>query len=314
MVAEFLTLNTGAKMPTMGFGTWSAEDRSVIGACVEFAILEAGYRLIDTAYFYECEELIGEALKNVFATGKVKREDVFITTKIWPTFCTHTEDCLDRSLAALGLDYVDLCLIHTPVPMKCDSPDGKPLWPVDGNGRLIKDHSVTHVDMYLQLEKAYRSGKTKALGVSTYSEKYMEELLKSASVIPAVNQIEMHPLLPQRRLVEFCQRKGIAITAFSPLGGGGAPILRNEVVKSIAEKYGVTPSTILLSFPLNLGVSTIPKSFKKERMIANFKTIDLAQEDIETLIAVGSKSPVRVDHDDFGVDLGFEDWKPELFP
>ncbi|CDK27135.1 unnamed protein product [Kuraishia capsulata CBS 1993] len=314
MIPEYLTLNTGAKMPALGFGTWTSVDRNIVGESVEYAILEAGYRLIDTAYFYECEDQIGEALKRVFATGKVKREDLFITTKVWPTFGTRIEEGLDRSLADFGLDYVDLCLIHCPVPIKCDSPDGKPLWPLDANGRMIKDHSVTHVDMYLQLEKAYKSGKAKAIGISNYSEIYIEELLKSASVVPAVNQIEIHPLLPQRKLAEYCQSKGIALTAFSPFGGEGAPILKNEAVKSIAEKYNVTTSTILLSFPLNLGISTIPKSFKKQRILDNLKVIDLEQEDIEKLIAIGSKSPVRYDREEFGVDLGFEDWKPELFP
>lgn len=314
MLSEYLTLNTGAKMPALGFGTWSAEDKSTIGECVEFAILEAGYRLIDTAYFYECESQIGDALKKVFATGKVRREDLFITTKVWPTFCTHMQDSLDLSLAALGLDYVDLCLVHWPVPIKCDSPDGKPFWPLDASGKMIKDRSVSHVEMYLQLEQAYKSGKTKALGVSNYSEIYMEELLTVATVVPAANQVEMHPLLPQRELSKYCKSKGIVMTAFSPFGGEGAPILKNEIVKSVAEKYKVAPATILLSYHLNLGVSTIPKSFKQERMIANTKVIDLADDDIETLIAIGKNSPYRFDHDEFGVDLGFEDWKPEIFP
>ncbi|KAG7842907.1 hypothetical protein KL942_000003 [Ogataea angusta] len=310
MTSVLLALNTGALMPAIGLGTWSPDDRSQIRECVEYAILEAGYRHIDTAYLYGCEDQVGEAVRNAIATGKVTREELFITTKVWPTFHKRMEDGLDLSLKASGLDYFDLVLVHWPIPVKCDSEDGKPFWPTNEDGYIARDTSSNHITMYQQLEKCLENGKAKAIGVSNYSIPKLESLLKECKYVPAVNQCELHPLLPRRDLCDFSTSKGIVMTSYFPFGGDGAPILKNEAIAEIAEKYSVSSSTILLSYHVNLGVSVVPKSFKPHRIKLNGKIVYLQKEDLKKLIDIGKEKPHRFNNINYDVDLEFgkEDW------
>jgi glycerol 2-dehydrogenase (NADP+) len=229
---------------------------------VEYA-LSVGYRHIDAAYSYGNEDEVGLGLKKAFESG-LKREDVFVTTKLWSTHHRRVQENLDMSLKKLGLDYIDLYLMHWPVAM---NPNGKfslpqetsqnilkpyegnhPLFPVTTDGSRDVDFDRHHVDTYLDMEKLLATGKVKAIGVANYSVKYLEELLARAFVVPAVNQIENHPLLPQQDVSDFCKAKGIHITAYSPLGSTGSPLLRLPAVEQIAAKHGVSPASVLLSY------------------------------------------------------------------
>ncbi|OWB58151.1 hypothetical protein B5S28_g4149 [[Candida] boidinii] len=312
-----IKLNTGASIPLVGLGTWvpvDHSDRDIVASTIEYAIGEAGYRHLDTAYYYETEDKIGEALKRVFDKGEVKREEVFITTKIWPTFYDKVEYCLDKSLKDLQLDYVDLLLVHYPVCLYRENEEtGKPFIPEYPNGLTRKAKGFDHVDMWKQMEEIYKKGKAKAIGVSNYSEVFIEELLEKCDVVPAVNQIELHPRLPQLDLIDYCKKKGIVVTAFSPFGGGrhGAPMIFNEDVIKMAEKYNCSTGNILVNYHYVNDVVCLPKSAKPDRLVDNLKIIGLTDEDKKFLDTLADKYGIlRKDDFPWGLDLGFEDKKP----
>jgi glycerol 2-dehydrogenase (NADP+) len=224
-------------------GTWQSKPGEV-EAAVEYAI-SVGYRHIDTAYAYRNEEEVGKGLKKAFEAG-IKREDVFVTTKLWSTHHKRVQENLEMSLEKLGLDYVDLYLMHWPVAM---NPNGNhPFFPTTADGSRDVDFSRHHVDTYLDMEKLVHTGKVKAIGVCNYSVMYLEQLLARASIFPAVNQIENHPLLPQDDVSDFCKAKGIHITAYSPLGSTGSPLLTLPAIQQIATKHSVSPASVLLSY------------------------------------------------------------------
>ncbi|RPD58321.1 Aldo/keto reductase [Lentinus tigrinus ALCF2SS1-7] len=264
-VHKTVKLNTGAEMPTLGLGTW----RSLPGD-VEKAVAHAlthGYTLIDTATGYSNEKEVGEGIKQ----SGVPREQVFLTTKLGNTDQRNVAGALEASLKALDTPYIDLWLMHWPCPMK-----------KEGGADKEWDWRNTWKDM----EKVYKEHpeKVKAIGVSNFSVQYLQELLKIATVIPAVNQIESHPLCMQEDVFEECRKHGIAVTAYSPLGSDQAPLVEEPVVKQLAEKYKVSPANILLSLPVNRpGTSVIPKSTKTHRIEENAKLVDLDEEDIKAL-------------------------------
>lgn len=208
--------------------------------------INVGYRHIDCAYVYGNEDEVGAGIEEALASGKVKRSDLFVTTKLWCTFHSRVEENLDMSLKSLGLDYVDLYLMHWPCPMNPKGND--PKFPKLPDGRRDLDHSWTHVQTYKEMEKLLKTGKTKAIGVANYSKKYLEELLPEVDVVPAVNQIENHPLLPQQEIVDFCQEKDIHVTAYSPLGSTGSPLMKDEAVTRVSQETGASPGGVLLSY------------------------------------------------------------------
>ncbi|KAF2201948.1 Aldo/keto reductase [Delitschia confertaspora ATCC 74209] len=302
-----LPLNTGGSIPALGLGTWQSAPGEVKAAVIH--AIEAGYRHIDCAHCYQNEDEVGAALKEVFERGIVKREDVFVTSKLWCTDHTRVEEGLDRSLKALGLQYLDLYLMHWPVPM---NPNGNhPLFPKLPDGSRDIDHSLTHIQTWQNLEALASSSpspKVKAIGVANYSVKYLTKLLEKAKIVPAVNQIENHPYLPQQEVVDFCKEKGIHVTAYSPFGSTGSPMMKEEKVQEVAKKHSVGAGTVLLSYHLARGSSVIPKSVTPSRIDENRKLISLDDEDMQKLEALHKEKGVtRFVYPPFGIDLGFSD-------
>lgn len=209
------------------------------------AIVNAGYRHIDCAWVYGNEAEVGAGLRRVFAEGSVSRSELFITTKIWGTYHSRAELALQTSLDLLGLDYLDLYLMHWPIPLNANG--NSPVIPTLPDGSRDLDKSWHFTQTWTALEALHACGRVRAIGVSNFSKRYLAKLLETAKVVPAVNQVENHPLLPQTGLVEFCAEHKIIITAYSPFGGVGGPLLGNAALAKIAEKKGVEVSTVILS-------------------------------------------------------------------
>lgn len=211
-----------------------------------FHALKSGYRHIDCALVYGNESEVGQGLAKAFKEGICKREDVFVTTKLWNTYHRKVAQGMDESLKSLGLDYVDLYLMHWPISM---NPNGNhPLFPKHPDGSRDLDLEFKHTETWKEMEKLVSAGKTKAIGCSNYSVKFLKELLPVATIKPAVDQVEIHPYLPQDDIVQFCKENGIVVTAYSPFGSSNTPLFKDEDVVKIAEKYGVPPGTVLVSF------------------------------------------------------------------
>ena len=255
-----ITLNNGLEMPQLGFGVWKVSDEEATVA-VEKAF-ELGYRSIDTAKVYGNEAGVGRAIAN----SNLPREELFITTKVWNSDhgYENTLKAFDESLEKLGLDYVDLYLIHWPTP-KYDE----------------------YVETYKALEKLYKDGRVKAIGVCNFAIEHLERILNECEVVPAVNQVECHPYLQQKELKDFCEKHNILVEAYSPLMNG-RDVLEDAVVKEIAEQYGKTPAQVILRWHLQTGVIVIPKSVTPSRIAENldvfgFELSDADMEKIATL-------------------------------
>ncbi|CAA7264344.1 unnamed protein product [Cyclocybe aegerita] len=284
-------LNTGAEMPTLGLGTWKSGTGEVAHA-VEFA-LKNGYKHIDTATAYENEAEVGQGIK---ASG-VPRESFFLTTKLNNNDHLRVEEALDSSLKALGTEYLDLWLMHWPAPMVQD---------LSG-----PDRSIDWLDTWKKMVEVYKAnpGKLKAIGVSNFCVDWLKRLLDNSDVVPAVNQIELHPSCTQEELVELCRQKGIVVTAYSPLGSNDSPLLSSEIVKKIAEKHNVHPATVLISLQANKpGVNVLSKSVTNSRIISNLNVIDLTDEEIKELQGIKTNH-FRVCHPNWTGwgSLGFSD-------
>ncbi len=248
-------LNNDREMPLLGLGVYKATGENEAENAIITAA-DAGYRLIDTASVYKNEENVG---RGIIKCG-VPRKDLFITTKVWNTAqrLGDIQGAFERSLDRLKLDYVDLYLIH---------------WPVPG----------CYLSTWKELEEIQKSGRALSIGVSNFEIRHLEELAKVSDVVPAVNQIECHPLCYPKELIEYCQDRGIQVQAYAPLARGA--YLDNDVLCVLGTKYGRTPAQIGLHWAVQKGISVIPKSSNPERIISNGNIFDfvIEQEDMDIL-------------------------------
>ncbi|PIG86542.1 protein GCY [Aspergillus arachidicola] len=273
-------LNTGAQIPAVGLGTWRSEPGQVRQA-VSYA-LKNGYTHIDAALIYGNEHEVGQGIKD----SGVPREKIFITSKLWNTHQPNVAEGLQKTLDALGTDYLDLYLIHWPVRLVPN--ESSELLPVNPDGTRSVDRSWDQSETWRQMEEVYKSGKVKAIGVANWSIPYLEGLKKKWTVVPA---------------------HGILLEAYSPLGSEGAPLMSDPVIQEIAKKNHVSAATILISYHVNRGVVVLPKSVKENRILSNSQVIPLSQEDMDILNGLAAQGKAkRINTPLFGWDLGFDDW------
>lgn len=312
-----LTLNNGIEYPALGLGTLPSHNNAAAVKDQVKAAVKAGYRQIDTAWYYGTEKYVGEALTELFKEGVVKREDLFITTKVWPSFYHNPEKSLDISLKALQLDYVDLFMQHWPICLHGDE-NGLPAVPKDEEGNIKYDDDpvsgTLYIDVYHKLEDLLeKTNKIRSIGVCNYSLPRLKNLLpKVKKHIPVINQIEYHCYLPQKDLVEFSEKHGIHITAYSPVGGEGAPILKLPLVKELAQKYAVTTNEIATAYHILNGRGVIPRSSNLERISTITRLPSMTKMELEKLYDIGEKEPERFVNDPWGYGLGFKWWKGDV--
>ncbi|MGG3470299.1 aldo/keto reductase [Neobacillus pocheonensis] len=271
------TLHNGVEMPWFGLGVFKVKEGSEVIESVKAAI-KNGYKSIDTAAIYQNEEGVGQGIRE----AGVPREELFITSKVWNSDQGYdsTLQAYETSLKKLGLDYLDLYLIHWPGKTK-------------------------YKETWKALEKLYKDGRVRAIGVSNFKVHHLEELLKDAEIKPMVNQVEYHPHLTQKELLAFCQKEGIQLEAWSPLKQG--QLLNEPVITEVAAKYGKSAAQVILRWDLQNKVVTIPKSIKEQRIIENADIFDfeLTPEEMEKIDGLNKDERVGSDPDD--MSYGFSE-------
>ncbi len=286
-----LPLNNGSgTMPALGFGTLIPDP--VATRVATRAALEAGFRLLDTAERYRTEKEVGQAMQQVFKDGKIKRQDVFVITKLWNT--NHRPErvkpAFEASLKKLQLDFIDLYLIHTPFAFK----PGDEQDPRDANGNVIYDKGVTLLDTWRALESLVDEGRCKAIGLSDVGLKQVKEIFEAARIKPAVVHVESHPYLPEWELLNYCKNNGIVFQAFAPLGHNSEPnLLEDPIITAIARRVRKTPAQVLLAWAIQRGTALLTTSKNTSRIKENFK-ISALTEDAMREITEGIKTRVRL--------------------
>jgi alcohol dehydrogenase (NADP+) len=293
----------GDKMPVLGLGTWLSKRNEVFNAVLE--AIKAGYRHFDCAYVYANENEIGEAFQEAISLGWVKREELFVTSKLWNNFHApeHVEQAIAKSLKDLRLDYLDLYLIHWPIAFKYGFDD------VTDASQLVSLADCPLSETWDAMIALKRKGLAKHVGVSNFSISKIEDLKRKSKMIPEVNQIEIHPYMQQDELIDYCHRNAIIPTAYSPLGSSRVfknqvGVMNEKIVLEIAGKHACTPSQVLLAWGMERDTVVIPKSVNPGRIKENFDAINvrLDAEDMETMKLLNKN--VRHATGDFSVFSG----------
>lgn len=276
MIQKEYKLNDGNTMPAFGLGTWRSE-KGAVGEAVKYALQEADYKHIDCAAVYGNEKEIGEAFEDVFTSGKVKREDIFITSKLWNT--KHKKENVEKAcrqtLKDLKLDYLDLYLIHWGIAFE----NGDNIEPLDSEG-YIKRENVSLQETWRAMEGLVEKGLVKSIGVSNFSVQLVLELLTFSRIKPVVNQVEVHPYNTQDLLLRFMKHENILVTAYSPMGSPGGVeegedvLLHDKLIVDLAKKYKKTPAQIALNWGISRDVVIIPKSTTKARIKENIEALE----------------------------------------
>lgn len=291
-MAETFDLNNGLKIPSVGLGCWKIAN----GECADaiYEAIKVGYRLFDGACDYGNEKEVGQGLNRAISEGIVKREELFVVSKLWNNFHApkNVRTALKRTLSDLNLDYLDLYLIHFPISFKYVDPAVKyPPGFFCGDGDKFYYEDIPLLETWRALEELAEEGLIKSIGVSNFSAALLQDLVKSLKIFPASLQIEHHPYLQQPQLIEFAQKLGIVVTAYSSFGPQSFLELENkaaldtptlfehDVITSIAKKHGVSPAKVLLRWAHQRGLAIIPKSSKPERLLTNLKVDDFKLDD-----------------------------------
>ncbi|CAH1959419.1 unnamed protein product [Acanthoscelides obtectus] len=317
----YMDMPGGKKMPGIGLGTWNAIDETELETALD-AALECGYRHIDTAFFYENEKIIGRVLNQWISAGKVKRDDLYIVTKLAVSGIhpDRVEMMLKKSLEDLRLKYLDLYLVHFPVGV--NYVEGHVVPP---SSQMRLEHT-DHVELWKKMEEQVDAGRTKAIGLSNFNIRQIERILKCCRIKPACLQIEIHAAMQQKELVDFCHKNGIVVVAYCPLGAPGyndflksvgqkpkelPNMLQNPVVKQIAQKHRKSPGQVMLRFLIQRNIVPIPKSVNPSRIKENIEVFDfnLDAGDMKKLseLDIGESAricdwkffPALVDHPEF---------------
>ncbi|KAF2111693.1 NADP-dependent oxidoreductase domain-containing protein [Lophiotrema nucula] len=307
------TLNNGVEIPAVGFGTFANEGSKGETYKAVTEALKTGYRHLDCAWFYQNEEEVGDAVRDFLKSNSgVKRSDIFICTKVWNHL--HEPDevkwSLQDSLERLKMDYVDLFLVHWPIAAESDA-NHMPKLGADRKYIIKKALTENPEPTWRAMEEIYRSGQAKAIGVSNWTVEGLKKLLSFAEVKPTVNQIEVHPFLPNIALVDFCFQNDILPSAYSPLGSQnqvpstGEKVRTNPTLNEVAERSGATLAQVLLAWGLRRGYAVLPKSSTPERIRSNWEIPDLSDEDFEAIQGVAQGRHTRFVNmkDTFGYDV-----------
>lgn len=259
---RYFTLSNGVKIPAVGYGTYKAADGK--SAEVIAAAIETGYRCLDTASFYETEEYVAEAVEK----SGIPREEFFITSKLWKSELGYqnAKDAFERTMERLRMDYLDLYLIHWPLPC----PD-------------YEDWKNLDIETWRALEELYKAGRIKAIGLSNFLPHHIENILENCEIKPMTDQLEFHPGYSQEAAVNYCKEHGMLVQAWSPIGR--RRVMEEPLITSLAQKYGVSPAKICLTYAVQKGVMPLPKASTRERMKENFDifSFEMEKEDIYRL-------------------------------
>lgn len=293
-----IKLNSGYEMPLVGFGCWKVNNETAADQI--YNAIKTGYRLFDGAEDYGNEKEVGEGINRAIKEGLVKREELFITSKLWNNFHDpkNVETALNKTLSDLNLDYVDLFLIHFPIAFKFVPIEEKyPPGFYCGDGDNFHYEDVPLLDTWKALEKLVEAGKIKSIGISNFTGALIYDLIRGAAIKPAVLQIEHHPYLQQPKLIEYVQKAGIAITGYSSFGPQSfleleskralntPTLFEHETIKSIADKHGKSPAQVLLRWATQRNIAVIPKSNNPERLAQNLSVVDfdLTKDDLDNI-------------------------------
>ncbi|KAH7304826.1 alcohol dehydrogenase [Rhexocercosporidium sp. MPI-PUGE-AT-0058] len=296
VTGPILTLNNGVKMPALGFGTFANEGSKGETHKAVIHALNAGYRHLDCAWFYQNEEEVGSAMREFLsANPSVKREDIFITTKVW-NHLHEPEDVewsIKDSLAKLQTPYVDAFLVHWPIAAEKNE-DRTVKIGSDGKYIINKTLTANPEPTWRAMEKVYTAGLTRSIGLSNFTEAGIAQILSFATIKPSLNQIEIHPFLPQQPLITYCLSQNILPVAYSPLGsqdqvpGTGEKVSTNKDLIAVAEKNGWTLAQVLIAWGIRRGYAVLPKSSNESRIKGNAQLVDLSDEDFEAVNKVAS--------------------------